>query len=576
MQIRPAAECGAAEGALLGAMLVHESRRAKTLPVLISTFVSRTAMFSECLFPHLDAMLTALMERNTRLICPVDVATTEPWAITKEQATQMGMSIHLLWSVGHTKPAVATRQALNKYPSLGSLAEQHAWFAPMLEAIARAQLAWTLGAKLRLTLSTVLSLFDVGSDLSSVINAFLGGQADLACGILATVALSVAIQTLVVVIRNVHRGWWTVCKEVLICFSFFKPVVDLLRQLHGEEAEGAPFDVTAERAACKVIETTCESLPCAIILLIHVLRTCQFSWVLCLSIFLSWLATAQKTADIAFTLDTDSERRRTNPTSYGYVPEGTWRRRAVYVELFLMALMHVMMRTVSSALLYVVSPAWLGGFLGVDMGLGLLYKAIRHDWHCWVPGVSALASTVYRVLIKVMTDFTGLPHFRHAYDLGGAYWAATMAQTPLLTIVAAGLYCKYFDGPSKLSCPELLAAVGVLVVVWAAILIAFALTIDRAYLRSFVSLQTAEEHTRQLFKERAGNDELRVGIFRTNHRLWEHIYEDVGAWVEVSYESWKQQRPAWLTDSLIASIPDDLLQRGVDHAADRDARRGQL
>ena len=138
------------------------------------------------------------------------------------------------------------------------------------------------------------------------------------------------------------------------------------------------------------------------------------------------------------------------------------------------------------------------------------------------------------------------------------------------------MYCKYFDGPSKLSCAELLAAVGVLVVVWAATLIAFALTIDRACLRSFVSLQTAEEHTRQLFKERAGNDELRVGIFRTNHRLWEHIYEDVGAWVEVSYESWKQQRPAWLTDSLITSIPDDLLQRGVDHAADRDTRRGQL
>ena len=75
---------------------------------------------------------------------------------------------------------------------------------------------------------------------------------------------------------------------------------------------------------------------------------------------------------------------------------------------------------------------------------------------------------------------------------------------------------------------------------------------------------------------RSGDDEARIEILLENQHVWDLMREDVGAWVEVSYESWKQQRPAWLTDSLIASIPDDLLQRGVDHAADRDARRGQL
>jgi hypothetical protein len=76
--------------------------------------------------------------------------------ITKEQAMQMGAGVHLLWSSGHTQPSAAASEALRKYPSLNTMAEQHEWFAPMLEAVATAILASTLGGKLKIAISALL------------------------------------------------------------------------------------------------------------------------------------------------------------------------------------------------------------------------------------------------------------------------------------------------------------------------------------------------------------------------------------------------------------------------------------
>jgi hypothetical protein len=129
-----------------------------------------------------------------------------------------------------------------------------------------------------------------------------------------------------------------------------------------------------------------------------------------------------------------------------------------------------------------------------------------------------------------MADFTGLAHLRHAYGLGGACWAATMARTPILTMVAAGLYYKCFDGPAKLECIRLLAALGAVVAVWVVALLAFALTVNRALLRSFVSLETARDEARLGTK---GRGNLRYAApargFGANCCSWSRIMTDIPA-----------------------------------------------
>jgi hypothetical protein len=57
----------------------------------------------------------------------------------------------------------------------------------------------------------------------------------------------------------------------------------------------------------------CETLPCAILLLVTLLRTGRWPPLACISIVLAWIATAHKTASVAFGIDTDPKRRRMNP-----------------------------------------------------------------------------------------------------------------------------------------------------------------------------------------------------------------------------------------------------------------------
>jgi len=64
-------------------------------------------------------------------------------------------------------------------------------------------------------------------------------------------------------------------------------------------------------------------------------------------------------------------------------------------------------------------------FIAADLFLYLLIKTIRGDAWYWIPAGGAfevLSSFLCRVIVKVITDFTSILHFRHPYELGGAQW----------------------------------------------------------------------------------------------------------------------------------------------------------
>ena len=107
-----------------------------------------------------------------------------------------------------------------------------------------------------------------------------------------------------------------------------------------------------------------------------------------------------------------------------------------------------------------------------------------------------------------MCDFTGLVHLRHAYELGGVWWALTMVLNPVLTMLAGWVYCAHFDasegGASKLDRTLVFAVLGAPVGLWAAALIAFALTASREHLRTFLAPENGRQFARRLFWARAG------------------------------------------------------------------------
>ena len=233
----------------------------------------------------------------------------------------------------------------------------------------------------------------------------------------------------------------------------------------------------------------------------------------------------------------------------------------MYAFLFILILAHVVERTAALTLLFVTGKGWLGGVLGTEMGVYLLYKALRSDFIVWVPGAGYGGSLLYRVVGKLMLDFCGLPHLRNPFEAGGAYWLFSIWTNQVVCFMSVWAYSEHYDGPGKLDRAVLFPTFGVLAGVWAAALVGFLLSIERTYLSTFVSLETGREHAVSKFRTADGDDERRIDIFKTNELLWESIRGEVAAWCHANYDRWKAESPAWFTPGLIAKIPDDCIPK---------------
>jgi hypothetical protein len=141
------------------------------------------------------------------------------------------------------------------------------------------------------------------------------------------VCCSIAFQMTVSFTRIRHRSAGEIAKEMLIVLSFFKPVIDLRRLMDGHEVDGAPFDTAAQRTACKVAETVCESVPSSIIAMAALLLSGHWAWAPIVSIVISWVTTAFKATSLSFDVDTDRPERKRSSWFHGFVPSRSARRR---------------------------------------------------------------------------------------------------------------------------------------------------------------------------------------------------------------------------------------------------------
>jgi hypothetical protein len=137
------------------------------------------------------------------------------------------------------------------------------------------------------------------------------------------------------------------------------------------------------------------------------------------------------------------------------------------------------------------------------------------------------------------------------------------ATTQVAALGSVALYTAYYVGEAKVAAITLYAVVGTIAAVWAISFGVMLLTMDRKYVRTFFSTQTARDSVMDHFLDNDGdndgNEERRARIFYNNEELWRPIRPQVQAWLRSRFKVWRRTKPAWFTAALLASIPTDML-----------------
>ena len=112
---------------------------------------------------------------------------------------------------------------------------------------------------------------------------------------------------------------------------------------------------------------------------------------------------------------------------------------------------------------------------------------------------------------------------------------------------------------SKIDDLTLFTMVMALAASWLVAVVGLALSVERKYLRTFVSLKTGSANAQAFFIDNEGDDARRILIFFFNERQWRAIRARVRLWVLGAYAAWLALMPAWFTTDLRARIPDEFM-----------------
>ena len=317
-----------------------------------------------------------------------------------------------------------------------------------------------------------------------------------------------------------------------------------------------------------------------------------------MSIIISACTTGLASATISYDFDTDPLKRLNNPEFYGYCPDEGGGRLRVFLLLFLNSTLHILGKTLSAALLATIDAYFLWAYLGVDMALFLTFRVVRCDFFYWFPFSGLLAfivSLFMRIFQKIVVDFTACVHFRHPVEMGGFYWTFNLVLSQLSVFGATILYTSSAheavvaedtsrndnnttDGIYNFSDAvnasnvenktmlfaavdpsQLWTIVGCISALWFFSFTAFIFSIKSEYIKTFSGTLTGAQYSQNYFLDNEDDESKRIIIFTTSEYHWKPIREDVKSWVQVNWYQWEEEKPAWWTDAVKGSIPNDML-----------------
>jgi len=535
--------------------------------VVRKTFEESKEMFAPLLMlcPRLEIMLSFILtDRFGFRVKEVDSALkTSEWG--EEECKRVGRSLSTFLRRRNTGDVAVAAWRLN-YPALNILFEEVEGFEAFMLVIANNLLRDSIyGMVMRVTVGAVLSTMDAATDIYVISTYYqseeLYGQAN---AMLAMLLGNIIVQLTFVYTQYKDKSWSTIGKEALITMTFLRPAVDAFRVSTNHDDQEATFDQLSEMIVNKGTELGCESIPgCILQLYVWLINPDEAGTYALVSIGISCLTTGFASAMIAFDMDVDVPHRKNQPNFYGYIPNDNSLRGRCFVLMTLMSSLHNLSRSLGCALLAYSDAEMALIFIGGEIGLYLVFKILRLDFHYWVPGIPLIGSLFERILAKVIVDFTGCLHFRHPLELGGLGFTISMIWAQIFPFVAV----QYFDGEMKDIMRGFLA---VSFLAWLMLNIIFFCTIDLSYLNTFFGTKTAPQYTCELFMTSQEDHQKFRAVFKNRNDYTKTIHEEVKEWVVENIDQWKREKPDWFN---IEKIPDEFLPKDLFEAEGGANRR---
>ena len=482
------------------------------------------------------------------------------------------------WEIGSAMTAVmlttltaahAVDEWAHQFTEVQEVMNEQPWLRPMLEEIVmRLFMKSNFGLKARVTVGAVTSMVDLLTDVY-VTNMFRRGKKyGYFKASLASLVVSIGFQMLAVWVQNRKLGTKRVVREWIPILLGYKPAVDAYRVATGAKHKvGAAIDPMVEMTFMKVIEMFAEAIPGVIIQLMAIATSDKevgtSAW---LSIAVSAITTGFASTTISYDWDTDPVKRSLTPDFYGYIPAKASKRTVVFVSMLLLSAGMLFIRCTTIVLLGLLGGSWALLYIGIDLGLYLLVKILRGDFWYWAPlggNAEIVSSILWRVIAKIIVDFTSMVHFRHPNEVGGVYWLFGLLLTMVSLPVSIYIASPYVD---ERAIDIASSIMNYFIPITTLCFAVFFLNIEKKYLNTFWSMQRGKDYSMASFLE-GESDAMKFKVFRTSRHHWVSIDKEIRKWVKLNWAKWEEEQPEWFTDQLKAKVPVEFIP------ADGDARR---
>jgi hypothetical protein len=255
----------------------------------------------------------------------------------------------------------------------------------------------------------------------------------------------------------------------------------------------------------------------------------------------------------------------------------------------------LIMRSIGAVLLMLTDTKIFFAYAAGDQLLYLLQKLLRRDFTYWVrvEGVGGLAmSFLARVIVKTLTDFTGVLQFRHPNEMGGAMWLWTMLMALVTPWVAVPVFFGSLTSNSTdTTVIEVLLndtdstdttadaaeldesddalvfeksdawkLLGALTGLWICAFAVFLRFMKKEIRNTFWSMETGTEMMQSAFLL-GENDSIKSMLLDNNRTKWKEIEPQVKEWVETGWLRWERDKPEWFDDNWKSKVPEEWVPR---------------
>ena len=183
-----------------------------------------------------------------------------------------------------------------------------------------------------------------------------------------------------------------------------------------------------------------------------------------------------------------------------------------------------------------------------------------------------------RVAPLTNTFVLGIIHFRHPYELGGAYWSFNVISSIVAAFVVLTSVDMADEKKWQVKKETLLLVVTASSAMWLICYCCFMNLINPKYRRTFIDTRNAQQYSEDLFREVGASDEQKAKVATKYRGDWKHFEGDVKMFFLERWHTWVVEQPSWFTAGFRSSVPEDLIPEDYAEAvmSERGRRRSSV